>query len=48
MTSRINLQTYAPVTSTRDAVAERLQSLNETAPLLYNRMEEKLSLDESD
>ena len=37
-----------PVTSARETVAERLQSLNETASLLYNRMKEKLSVDESD
>ena len=28
----------APVTATRDALAERLQSVRETASLLYNRM----------
>ena len=28
----------APVAATRDALAERLQSLRETASLLYNRM----------
>ena len=30
----------APVTATRDAFAERLQSVRETASLLYNRMME--------
>ena len=28
----------APVTATRDALAERLQSVSDTASLLYNRM----------
>ena len=28
----------APVAATRDALAERLQSVRETASLLYNRM----------
>ena len=28
----------APVTATRDALAERLQSVRDTASLLYNRM----------
>ena len=30
----------APVAATRDALAERLQSIRETASLLYNRMVE--------
>ena len=32
----------APVTATRDALAERLQSVRETASLLYNRMMENM------
>ena len=32
----------APVTATRDALAERLQSVHETASLLYNRMMENM------
>ena len=32
----------APVTATRDAFAERLQSVRETASLLYNRMMENM------
>ena len=32
----------APVTATRDAVTERLQSVRETASLLYNRMMENM------
>ena len=32
----------APVTATRDALAERLQSVRETASLLYNRMMENI------
>ena len=32
----------APVTATRDALAERLQSVRETAYLLYNRMMENM------
>ena len=32
----------APVTATRDALAERLQSVRDTAPLLYNRMMENM------
>ena len=32
----------APVTATRDALAERLQSLRETASLLNNRMMENM------
>ena len=32
----------APVTATRDALAERLQSVRDTASLLYNRMMENL------
>ena len=33
----------APVTLTRDTVAGRVQSLNETVSLLCNRMKEKLT-----
>ena len=32
----------APVTATRDALAERLQSVRKTASLLYNRMMENM------
>ena len=32
----------APVTATRDALAERLQSVRDTTSLLYNRMMEKM------
>ena len=32
----------APVAATRDAFAERLQSVRETASLLYNRMMENM------
>ena len=32
----------APVTATRDALAERLQSVRETASLLYNKMMENM------
>ena len=32
----------APVVATRDALAERLQSIRETASLLYNRMMENM------
>ena len=32
----------APVTATRDALAERLQSIRETTSLLYNRMMENM------
>ena len=32
----------APVTALRDALAERLQSVRDTAPLLYNRMMENM------
>ena len=32
----------APVAATRDALAERLQSVRETASLLYNRMMENI------
>ena len=32
----------APVEATRDSLAERLQSIRETAPLLYNRMVENI------
>ena len=32
----------APVAATRDALAERLQSVRETASLLYNRMVENM------
>ena len=32
----------APVAATRDAVAERLQSVRETASLLHSRMEENM------
>ena len=32
----------APVTATRDALAERLQNVRDTTSLLYNRMMEKM------
>ena len=32
----------APVTATRDALTERLQSIRETASLLYNTMVENM------
>ena len=32
----------APVTATRDTLTERLQSVRETASLLYNRMVENM------
>ena len=32
----------APVTATRDALAEKLQSVRDTASLLYNRMMENM------
>ena len=32
----------APVAATRDAIAERLQSVGETTSLLYNRMMENI------
>ena len=32
----------APVTETRDGLAERLQSIHDTASLLYNRMMENM------
>ena len=34
----------APVAATRDALAERLQSVRDTVTLLYNRTKEKLGL----
>ena len=36
----------APVTATRDALAERLQSVCETAFLLYNRMVENMGFEQ--
>ena len=36
--SRLYNDVSAPVAATRDALAERLQSVRETASLLYNRM----------
>ena len=33
----------APVTATRDALAERLQNVRDTASLLYNRMIENMA-----
>ena len=35
----------APVAATRDALAERLQSVRDTVTLLYNRTKEKLDCD---
>ena len=36
--SKLYNSVSAPVTATRDALAERLQSVRDTASLLYNRM----------
>ena len=36
----------APVTATRDALAERLESVRETASLFYNRMVENMGYEE--
>ena len=38
----------APVTAIRDALAERLHSVRETASLLYNRMVEIWDMDRKD
>ena len=38
----------APVTETRDALAERLQGLRETASLLYNRMMKNMGYGQRD
>ena len=37
-TSKLYNSVSAPVAATRDALAERLQNVRETASLLYNRM----------
>ena len=36
----------APVAATRDALAERLQSVRETASLFYNRMVENMGYEQ--
>ena len=36
----------APVTATRDALAERLQSVRETSSLFYNRMVENMGCEQ--
>ena len=36
----------APVTATRDALAERLQSVRETSSLFYNRMVENMGYEQ--
>ena len=36
----------APVTATRDALAERLESVRETASLFYNRMVENMGYEQ--
>ena len=36
----------APVTATRDALAERLESVRETASLFYNRMVENIGYEQ--
>ena len=36
----------APVTTTRDALAERLESVRETASLFYNRMVENMGYEQ--
>ena len=38
----------APVAATRDALAERLQSVSDTASLLYNRMMENMGYGQRD
>ena len=40
--SKLYNAVLAPVTLTRDALAERLQSVRDTASLLYNRMMENM------
>ena len=40
--SRLHNAVSEPVTATRDALAERLQSVRDTASLLYNRMMENI------
>ena len=42
MRNTISNAVSAPVAATRDALAERLQSVRETASLLYNRMMENM------
>ena len=38
----------APVATTHDALMERLQSIRETASLIYNRMMENINMDGRD
>ena len=40
--SKLYRAASAPVTATRDALVERLQSVHDTASLLYNRMMENM------
>ena len=40
--SKLYSAVSAPVTATRDALVERLQSVHDTASLLYNRMMENM------
>ena len=40
--TRLNNAVSAPVAATRDALAERLQRVHETASLLHNRMVENM------
>ena len=40
--SKLYSTVSAPVTATRDALVERLQSVHDTASLLYNRMMENM------
>ena len=40
--SKLHNVVSAPVTATQDALAERLQSIRDTASLLYNRMMENM------
>ena len=40
--SKLQNAVSAPVAATRDALAERLQGIRETASLLYNRMIENM------
>ena len=40
--SKLHNVVSAPVTATRDTLAERLQSVRETASLLYNRIVENM------
>ena len=46
--SKLNNAVSGPVTATRDALAERLQSVRDTASLLYNRMMENMGYEQQE